>query len=436
MPFTISPSSGLQGVITVPGDKSISHRAVILAALAAGDSTLTNWLPAGDCYATVNAMQSMGVPIAISNLTESSADLSIQGVGLNGLRAPENAIDCQGSGTTMRLLAGVLAGQSFDAVLDGHEGLRRRPMARVATPLLKMGAKIETTEGRPPLNIHGKALSGITFKMPIASGQVKSAILLAALYADGKTTVIQPGPARDHTELMMQSMGIPLEVDGNNITLQPDGNPLPPLNITIPGDFSSAAFPLVAALLVPNSALRVNAVNINDTRIGLLDVLQKMGADISFVNQRNMAGEPMADIEVKTSALKGVEIGGDVVVRMIDEFPILALAATQAKGRTVVRDAAELRVKETDRIKATVDELRKMGAQIIARPDGFEVYGPTLLHAATVDSDGDHRLAMALAVAGLIAEGKSTVRRARVIADSYPGFLTMLKSLGVEVTQK
>lgn len=272
--------------------------------------------------------------------------------------------------------------------------------------------------------------------MSIASGQVKTAILLAALFADNDTAVTQPGPARDHTELLLQAMGVQIHSIDNTITLHPTGKALTPLNISIPGDFSSAAFPLVAALLVPHSKLRIESVNINDTRTGLLDVLRAMGADIAFVNERKIAGEAMADIEVETSALKGVEIGGDIVVRMIDEFPILAVAATQAKGRTVVCDAAELRVKETDRIKATVDELRKMGAQIIARPDGFEVYGPTPLHAATVDSDGDHRLAMALAVAGLIAEGKSTVRRAHVIADSYPGFLTMLQSLGVEVIQK
>lgn len=433
MPLTIFPSAGLRGTITIPGDKSISHRTAILAALAEGTSYLNDWLPAGDCNATIEALRALGVRIEATAQSETATDLVVHGVGLTGLSAPAAPLNCHGSGTTMRLLAGVLAGQNFSAVLDGHEGLRRRPMSRVARPLRQMGAEIDTNGGYPPLRITGKTLHGIDYAMPIPSGQVKSAILLAGLFAEGQTTVRQPGPARDHTERILNALGVTVETDGTNITISPPKNPLPAFNFTVPGDFSSAAFPLVAGLLVPDSHLRLTNVNVNDTRTGLLDVLLAMGANITLQNMRESTGEPVADLEVTTQSLHGTEVGGDLVVRMIDEFPILAVAATQAKGRTVVRDAAELRVKETDRIKATVDELRKMGGQLISHPDGFEVYGPTPLHGTVVDSDGDHRLAMALAVAGLLAEGDTTIRNARVIADSFPGFTTMLRTLGVEV---
>lgn len=433
MPLTIIPSKGIQGTISVPGDKSISHRTAMLAALANGTSHLNNWLPAGDCNATVEALRALGVQIDVTRQSESASDLTVHGVGLHGLTAPDSPLNCHGSGTTMRLLAGILAGQSFSAQLDGHEGLRRRPMSRVARPLRKMGASIQTNDGYPPLNVSGEPLHGMEYDMPIPSGQVKSAILLAGLYADGTTTIRQPGPARDHTERILQALGVQVESDGTTISISSPDNPLQPFDFTIPGDFSSAAFPLVAALLLPDSKLRITNVNINDTRTGLLDILQEMGANIQLENLRETTGEPVADLVVETAALRGTDIGGDVVVRMIDEFPILAVAATQANGRTVIRDAAELRVKETDRIKATVDELRKMGGQLISHPDGFEAYGPTPLHGTVVDSDGDHRLAMALAVAALIAEGETTIRHAHVIADSYPGFVAMLHSLGVEV---
>jgi len=434
MPLTITHSpTGLKGTITVPGDKSISHRAVVLAALAEGTSYIEQWLPAGDCWATVHALRALGVRIEAAQHNEDAADLIVHGVGKYGLRPPAAPINCQGSGTTMRTLAGVLAGQPFAAVLDGHDGLRRRPMERVARPLRQMGATVETNDGRPPLRIKGGNLSAIRYTMPIPSGQVKSAILLAGLYAKGTTVVQQPGAARDHTERLLRVLNVAVKSEGNLISIRPTEQPMPPLKLTIPGDFSSAAFPLVAALLVPDSNLRITGVNVNDTRTGLLEVLSAMGATVTVIDQTEMAGEPLADLRAQTSSLHATEIRGGLVVRMIDEFPILAVAATQAKGRTVICDAAELRVKETDRIKATVDELRKMGAQIIAHPDGFEVYGPTPLHGTTVDSDGDHRLAMALAVAGLIAQGTTTIRNAGVISDSYPGFITMLKTLGVEV---
>ncbi len=435
MPLTVKPATNLTGVITVPGDKSLSHRAVMFASLAEGESRISDWLPAGDCRATVEAMRALGVQIDVLLQGETSAELVIHGVGLQGLESPAAPINCHGSGTTMRLLAGIVAGSPLDVTLDGHEGLRRRPMQRVARPLRLMGADVQIRDGRPPMRIRGGRLSGIDYEMPIASGQVKSAILLAGLFAAGETVVRQPGPARDHTERLLQAQGVTLVSAGKGtIRLSPPQQPLRPLNLAIPGDFSSAAFPLVAALLVSNSHLKIEGVNVNSTRTGLLDVLQKMGAQITLSNLREAAGEPLADLEVQSSALHGVEVQGDTVVRMIDEFPIFAVAATQAQGRTIVRDAAELRVKETDRIKATVDELRKMGAHLIPRPDGFEVHGPTPLKGAVVDSDGDHRLAMALSVAGLIAKGKTTVKNAGVIGDSYPGFTAMLKKIGAEVS--
>lgn len=433
MRLKISPSAGLNGTITVPGDKSISHRTLILASLAQGESRISNWLPSGDCMATLDAMRALGVEIDVLRQSETSADLLVHGVGLHGLKAPAGPINCQGSGTTMRLLAGILAGQPMEVVLDGHEGLRRRPMERVARPLRRMGADIETTDGRPPLRIKGGRLTGIDFDMPIASGQVKAGVLFAGLYAEGKTIVRQPGPARDHTERLLRSLSVQAISHGNTIELDPKVEKLHPINLSVPGDFSSAAFPILAALLLPGSNLTIQKVNVNETRTGLLDVLHEMGAEITLSNQIEAGGEPLADLNIKTSQLRGAHVRGDTVVRMIDEFPVLAVAATQAKGLSHVHDATELKVKETDRIKCTVDELRKMGAHLIPHPDGFEVYGPTRLKGATVDSEGDHRLAMALAIAGLIAEGETIVKNADVIADSYPGFVRMLQSLGVEV---
>jgi len=434
MLLTVHPAESLTGNLPIPGDKSISHRAAILAALAEGESRIEGWLPAGDCQATLDALRALGVPVDVLSQTRTRADLRIRGVGLRGFRDPGAPLDCRGSGTTMRLLAGVLAGQPMTVTLDGHSGLRRRPMERIARPLRRMGADIETTDGRPPLRVRGGPLTGVDWTLPVPSGQVKSAILLAGLFAAGETIVRQPGPARDHTERMLRAQGVSLSVAGNVIRLQPPSAPLRPLRFTVPGDFSSAAFPLAAALLVPNSRLRLEGVNVNDTRTGLLDVLRAMGASVSLLDRREQAGEPLADLFVESaSALRGTEIGGDTVVRMIDEFPILAVIATQARGVTVVRDAAELRVKETDRIKSAVLELRKMGAHLIPHPDGFEVHGPTPLRGAEVDSCGDHRLAMALAVAGLVADGPTTVHNAGVIGDSFPGFVDTLRQAGAKV---
>jgi 3-phosphoshikimate 1-carboxyvinyltransferase len=333
----------------------------------------------------------------------------------------------------MRLLAGILAGQPFTSVLDGHAGLRRRPMERVAIPLREMGAAIETQDGCPPLTITGGSLHSIDYQLPVASAQVKSAVLLAGLYAHGQTTVHQPAPSRDHTERMLRAQGVNIKVQDDIITLAPSTQPLTPFSLTVPADFSSASFPLVAASLVPGAEVTLEGVGVNPTRTGLLDVLGEMGAGVKSLNQAEQGGEPVADLVAGSERLKGVQISGGVVVRMIDEFPIFAVAATQAQGETLVRDARELRVKETDRIASVVTELRALGAAIEERDDGFLVDGPVRLRGAQVRSHGDHRLAMALVVAGLIAEGETVVDGAEVIDDSFPGFVGLMRGLGAEI---
>jgi 3-phosphoshikimate 1-carboxyvinyltransferase len=422
----------LRGSVRVPGDKSISHRAVILGAIAEGASHVGNFLPSADCGATVEVVRALGVEIE----EDGSVGLVVRGRGLAGLREPEGVLDCVRSGTTMRLLAGLLAGQPFLSLLSGEAQLRRRPMGRVVEPLRQMGAVVLGREGgkKPPLAIQGGNLRGLEYTLPVASAQVKSALLLAGLFADAPTRLRVPGPARDHTERMLLAMGANLRVEGANVDLEPGGL-LQPLNVVVPGDFSSAAFLMVAATLVPGSEITIDGVGVNPTRTGLLDVLQAMGADIVLRNERLASGEPVADLTVRASELNGIEVGGETVVRMIDEFPILAVAASQAKGETLVRDARELRVKETDRIATAVQELRRLGAKIEPRPDGFVVDGPNALRPTSpVHSHGDHRLAMALGVAGLIAQGETQVQDVTCIADSFPGFETAVGALGGQIS--
>ncbi len=423
----IQPTRVLRGAISVPGDKSISHRAVLLAALAQGTSRVRGFLYGGDCEATLNAVQTLGVQVD----RPAPDDLVLHSPGVRGWHEPPDVINCVNSGTTMRLLAGLLAGQPFLSVLTGSEQLRRRPMARITHPLQQMGATILGREnGRyAPLAIQGGNLHGIEYTLPVASAQVKSALILAGLFAEGETIVHEPGPARDHTERMLRDLGAPVEVNGPTIRVAPLATALPPLDITVPGDFSSAAFFLVAGLLVHEGELLIRGVGINPTRTGLLDTLRNMGAKIVVLEPRQIGGEPVADLLIHPSGLQGTTVEGSVVVRMIDEFPIFAVAATQAEGTTVVRDATELRVKETDRIATVVNELRKMGADIEERDDGFVVHGPTRLHGAEVDSHGDHRLGMALAIAGLIAEGKTVLHRASCVRDSYPTFWETISGL-------
>lgn len=430
MRLIVGKSEGLRGTVRVPGDKSISHRALMLGAIAGGTTRVSNWLPAGDCQATLRCLRALGVSIAQHDATT----LTVHGVGRNGLEAPREVLDCQGSGTTMRLLAGILAGQPFASTLDGHAGLRRRPMRRIIEPLRRMGAEVEGRDGRfPPLQIRGGGLDGIDYTLPVASAQVKSCVLLAGLFADGPTTIYEPGPARDHTERMLRAMGANLRIEGPTITLVPRSASLTPLELQVPGDISSAAFLLVAGAVVPDSRILIEDVGSNPTRAGLLDAMRAMEAQIDIEDQGESGGEPLIDLAIRHSAMRGTEVAGSLVVRMIDEFPILAVAATQAESRTVVRDAAELRVKETDRIAAVTTELRKMGAEIEEAPDGFVVHGPVRLRGAAVSAHGDHRLAMALTVAGLVSDGETIVEGAEVIKDSYPSFVETLQQLGASV---
>lgn len=420
----VSQGGPLFGEVRVPGDKSISHRALLLGAIAAGETEITGFLPCNDCLATLACVRRLGIEVEEQDETS----LVVHGKGQHGLLPPARPLDCVRAGTAIRLLVGLLAGQPFESVLTGDPQLRRRPMRRVIAPLSKMGAVIGTEDGHAPLTVHKGKIHGITYEMPIASAQVKSAILLAGLYADSSTTVCQPGPARDHTERMLSAMGAKIQTDSYSATISP--SELSPVSIIIPGDFSSAAFPLVAATIIPGSEITLRGVGINPTRTGLLDVLSTMGADVTAVSFHRAGNEPVADLTVRAARLHGVKIEGDTVVRMIDEFPILAVAATQAKGITTVRNAAELHVKETDRIATAVKELRKLGARIEARPDGFIIQGPTVLRGTAVSSHGDHRLAMALAVAGLIAEGTTEIDDIGCTDDSFPGFVGLMRKIG------
>lgn len=433
MNLIIHPIQELYGSLTVPGDKSISHRAVMFAALAEGQSQVRNFLPGGDCRATLGVMRALGVPITEVDTTT----LQIDGLGLGRLQEPVAPLDCVNSGTTMRLMAGLLAGQEFFSILNGSEQLTKRPMGRVVEPLRRMGASIHGRQGGrlAPLAIQGTLLQGIDYALPVASAQVKSAVLLAGLYSNGLAIVREPGPARDHTERMLAAMGAPIRVLGPVVISERPKRPLRPLDLTVPGDLSSAAFLLAAGLLAPQSLLTIAGVGVNPTRTGLLDAFRQMGVDLRLENERKEAGEPVADIVVQHSELRGVEIGGALIPRLIDELPLLAVVATQAHGRTVVRDAAELRVKETDRIATIAAELHKMGAHIEERPDGFVVEGPTPLQSAPVWSHGDHRLAMALSIAALIAAGPVLVEDVECIGDSYPGFEAALNRLGVEIVE-
>lgn len=422
----------LVGTVYVPSDKSISHRAVLLAAIADGTSHIRNWLPAGDTIATLEAIKGLGISIEIQKESAQSWELTIHGRGLHGLQPPSGAIDCRNAGTCMRLLAGILAGQRFPTILDGSEQLRKRPMKRIIAPLEQMAALIGSENGRAPLRIQPNSLEGISYEMNVASAQVKSAVLLAGLYAHGETRVFQPGPARDHTERMLTAMGAQVTTDENWITLS-EGAQLSPLDLTVPGDISSAAFPIIAAAMVPHSQITVANVGCNPTRTGILDMLSSMGAHLQFANQHVTGGEPTSDVQVAFEELHSTKVWGDTVVRGIDEFPIWAIAATQAAGNSTVSDAAELRVKEVDRISVLAGELRKLGVNISEHPDGFTIAGPTRLQAAEVDSYGDHRLGMALAVAGLAADGPVLIQDAGCIHDSFPGFVDTMQALGANM---
>jgi 3-phosphoshikimate 1-carboxyvinyltransferase len=421
----------LRGTARVPGDKSISHRAALFGALANGTTHIRGFLPANDCEATLRVVRGLGVAV------ERPAPDEVIVHGLGRLQEPAAPLDCGGSGTTMRLLAGILAGQPFYSVVVGNTQLSGRPMDRIAVPLRRMGATILGRQGGrlAPLTIQGGGLRAISYATPLPSAQIKSAVLLAGLFADGITTVTEPAPSRDHTERMLRAMGAAIEQTGpTQMRVHP--GPLASLTLTVPGDISSAAFLLAAAAAQPGSQVAITGVGINPTRTGVLDALEVMGADLRLEEPRTEHGEPVADVVIEARPLRGAVIAGPLIPRLIDELPVLAAVATQAEGVTEIRDAAELRVKETDRIATTAAELTRMGARIEPLPDGFRVHGPTRLRGVVVSSHGDHRLAMALAVAGLLADGDTTIHGMACVDDSFPGFPTALAALGAETSDE
>lgn len=419
----LKTKAGLTGELTVPADKSISHRSIMFGAISHGKTTVHNFLRAEDCLSTVAVFKALGVTVH-----DDGTDIIVEGKGFEQLQAPNNMLDAGNSGTTLRLVLGILAGQPFDSKIAGDASLNRRPMERVMGPLRKMGGNLQGKSGSefPPIEVHGSELFAITYEMTIASAQVKSAILLAALQADGLTTIIEKEKSRNHTEEMIKQFGGEILVEDKTITVS-GGQKLTGQEVTVPGDISSAAFYLVAATLLPESDLRLNHVGVNPTRTGILDVLAEMGADIQHValDKKNQA----ADLLIKTAALKGTEIGGEIIPRLIDELPIIALAATQAEGTTVIRDAQELKVKETNRIDATALELNKLGANIEATDDGMIIHGPTPLHGGVVDSHGDHRIGMMLQIAALLTDETVELNNPEAINISYPDFFTDLSSL-------
>jgi 3-phosphoshikimate 1-carboxyvinyltransferase len=423
---TVEPVARLDGHIAVPGDKSISHRALLLAALADGETVIRGFGRSADTESTIAAVRALGV--AVDELDVDT--IRMHGVGLRGLRAPAAPIDCGNAGTLVRLLAGILAGHDGQEVeLIGDESLSARPMGRIAEPLTAMGAGIETANGLLPLRIQGRSLHSITYELPVASAQVKSCVLLAGLYADGETTVIEPRPTRDHTELMLTAAGARVARRPRSVSVWPVQS-LELGEIDVPGDFSSAAPFIVAATLVPGSVLHVHGVNLNPRRTGLLDVLERMGARLHVYNRRPIGGEPGGDVEVNASELVATDIGAAEVALAIDELPLFGLAASYARGDSVLRGAAELRAKETDRIEAVVEGLRGIGAHIQARADGFRVRGvPTRLRGGTMSSHGDHRIAMLGAVAGLASRDGVEIEDADAVAVSFPGFFELLDSL-------
>lgn len=413
----------LRGDVTPPGDKSISHRAAIFNAIADGEARVENYGTGADLASTLRVLRGLGARIE----RESDGALTIRG---RALEEPQDALNAGNSGTTTRLMAGVLAGQPFLSVLTGDRSIRSRPMARITEPLRLMGAQVDGRDGGrlAPLTFRGGALRGVRYRMPVASAQVKSALLLAGLFAEGETILDQPAASRDHTELMFRAMGVPVAED--ELTVRVGPGRLTAMDVRVPADISSAAYWLVAAVCHPDAEARVRNVGVNPTRTGILDALEMMGADVRVENRREEAGEPVADLVARSSALRAVEIGGDLIPRLVDEVPALALAACFAEGTTVIRDAAELRVKESDRLMATRAELSRLGAQVEELDDGLRVTGGRKLRGAAHKTYGDHRIAMTAGVAGLLADGETIIRAAETAAVSYPAFWDDLESLG------
>ncbi|WP_419879055.1 3-phosphoshikimate 1-carboxyvinyltransferase [Brevibacillus centrosporus] len=415
----------IQGTVRVPGDKSISHRAVMFGSLAEGTTTIEGFLPGADCLSTISCFRRMGIQI------EQQGDkVTVHGKGWYGLQEPAERLDVGNSGTTIRLMSGIMSTQPFHVVMEGDESIAKRPMRRVIGPLRQMGAKIDGRKDGEftPLAIRGGDLQGIAYQSPVASAQVKSAILLAGLQAKGVTSVTEPHLSRDHTERMLQAFGVHVVRDGLTVSVE-GGQKLKGRAIQVPGDISSAAFLIAAVMMVPGSSLLIENVGINPSRTGIIDVVQQMGGDLELVNERVVNEEPVADLLVKHSQLHGIEIAGDIIPRLIDEIPVIAVMATQAKGKTVIRDAEELKVKETDRIATVVGQLSKFGAKVTPTDDGMIIEGETALTGATIDSMGDHRIGMAMAIAGLAARGETIIENEEAINVSFPGFAELLEQI-------
>jgi len=432
MRFQVNPSEVRDASVTVPGDKSVSHRALMLGSIAEGRTTVSGFLAGEDCLATLAAMRTLGVEIQQPSATE----MTIEGVGLHGLQAPDRALDMGNSGTGMRLMAGLLSGQSFDSELTGDESLNGRPMGRIIKPLSLMGAAIESScDGTPPLQISGGLrLRGIHYNLPMASAQVKSAILLAGLYASGTTSVREPAVTRDHTERMLRSMGASVSSVDGAIVLR-GGQRLLACDVQVPADLSSASFVMLAALLAENADIQILNVGINPTRTGVIDILKSMGADIRLENPRQMGEEPVADIRVRSSDLHGGAVDPDLVSLAIDEFPVLFVAAAAAKGRTEFSGIGELRVKESDRIAAMAEGMRILGIEVDESDDGAVVHGGRF-DGGTVQSHGDHRVAMSLALAGTVASGPVVVEDVEAVDTSFPGFCECMNGLGADISSQ
>lgn len=422
----IKRKTGLKKEIFIPGDKSISHRAIMLGSLAAGTTCITNFLNGADCLSTIQCFQKMGIEIE-----NNQNKVLIHGRGLHGLSCPDSVLDVGNSGTTIRLMSGILAAQPFPVTVTGDVSIKKRPMARIITPLSQMGAKIESQNGNncAPLTIQGSPLNGIHYQSPVASAQVKSAVLLAGLYADGTTSVTEPYISRNHTELMLRYFGVPVSTEGTTASVTGVGTagcPLSGREVFVPGDISSAAYFIAAGLLVPDSELYLRNVGINPTRDGILRVVQAMGGSIHFENKRMESGEPVADLLIRSSSLHSTEIGGALIPALIDEIPVIAVMAAFAAGTTVIRDAAELKVKESNRIDTVVSNLKAMGADAEATSDGMIIHGGKPLHGAVIDTRGDHRIAMSFAIAGLMADGVTDILNDGCVDISYPGFFKAL----------
>jgi 3-phosphoshikimate 1-carboxyvinyltransferase len=428
--YLVQPGGSLKGKLRVPGDKSISHRSIMLGSLAEGTTKVSGFLEGEDALATLAAFRAMGVEIEGPN----EGNVTIHGVGMHGLKAPEGDVYVGNSGTSIRLLSGLLAGQNFDVTLTGDKSLSGRPMKRVTDPLALMGATIDSNEGKPPLKINGgSALKAINYDLPMASAQVKSCVLLAGLYADGVTSVTEPAPTRDHTERMLQGMGYQVNVDGDTVSLT-GGGKLTATDIDVPSDISSATFFMVGAAISPGSDLTLTHVGINPTRIGVINILREMGADITLLNERETGGEPVADIQVRYSPLKGINIPEDQVPLAIDEFPAIFIAAACADGQTVLTGAEELRVKESDRIQAMADGLVALDVDATATPDGIIINGG-LIGSGEIDSVGDHRIAMSFAMAALQAGGTIQINDCANVATSFPNFIELATEAGLDISE-